>query len=54
MRCDVTRWEDQLAVFKEAALFSPNGKVDIVIANAGIDAADPVFTEGKIPRVCKV
>lgn len=42
-KTDVTKWADQLAAFKTAISSSPSGKVDIVIANAGIAAADPVF-----------
>ncbi|KAH6995510.1 glucose 1-dehydrogenase [Ilyonectria sp. MPI-CAGE-AT-0026] len=43
VRCDVTSWEDQLAAFKEAVSFSPSGRVDIVIPNAGIDMVDPMY-----------
>lgn len=42
MNCDVTSWEDQRRLFTEAASFT--GKVDYVIANAGICPPDEVFT----------
>lgn len=49
VQCDVTSWEDQLAAFKEAVSFSPSGRVDIVIPNAGIDMVDPMYVNnGKI------
>lgn len=38
----MTNWEDQRRLFTEAAAFT--GKVDYVIANAGICAPDEVFT----------
>ncbi|KAI1613928.1 glucose 1-dehydrogenase [Exophiala viscosa] len=43
-KCDVTSWADQLAVFKSAISSSPSGKIDIVVANAGIGGEDPVFS----------
>lgn len=43
VRCDVTSWDDQLAVFKKAIEFSPNKEIDIVVANAGITVRDEVF-----------
>ncbi|OAL34439.1 hypothetical protein AYO20_06282 [Fonsecaea nubica] len=43
VKCNVTVWADQLAVFKTALSASPSGRVDIVIANAGISGADSVF-----------
>ncbi|KAM0161075.1 hypothetical protein ACHAPG_002553 [Botrytis cinerea] len=42
VNCDVTIWEDQRRLFTEAASFT--GKVDYVIANAGICPPDEVFT----------
>ncbi|KAH8588438.1 hypothetical protein B0O99DRAFT_525041 [Bisporella sp. PMI_857] len=42
VKCDVTIWKDQLRLFAEATSF--NGKVDYVIANAGICPRDEVFT----------
>ncbi|SPO04142.1 uncharacterized protein DNG_06825 [Cephalotrichum gorgonifer] len=44
VQCDVTKWEDQVRLFKEAAAFSPSGKIHHVIANAGITNSDDVFT----------
>jgi NAD(P)-dependent dehydrogenase (short-subunit alcohol dehydrogenase family) len=44
VRCDVTEWEDQVRLFSEAASFSTSGKVDYVVANAGIAHADDVFS----------
>jgi NAD(P)-dependent dehydrogenase (short-subunit alcohol dehydrogenase family) len=43
VKCNVVSWTEQLAVFKEALAFSPTGRIDIVVANAGISGADPVF-----------
>ena len=34
--CDVTRWEDQLALFQAAARTSPTGGIDAVVASAGV------------------
>jgi NAD(P)-dependent dehydrogenase (short-subunit alcohol dehydrogenase family) len=44
VRCDVTKWEDQKAVFKKAIELSPDGQIDIVVANAGIGGGDPMLT----------
>jgi len=43
VKCDVTLWTDQLAVFKEAIASSPAHRVDIVVANAGISGADAIY-----------
>ncbi|EXJ74898.1 uncharacterized protein A1O5_01594 [Cladophialophora psammophila CBS 110553] len=40
VKCDVTIWADQLAVFEIASQLSPNGKIDVVIANAGVAGPD--------------
>ncbi|BCS28062.1 uncharacterized protein APUU_61110S [Aspergillus puulaauensis] len=40
VKCDVAQWEDQVTVFKTARDRSPNGGIDIVIANAGIYSPD--------------
>ena len=45
VKCDVTQWKDQLAMFKHAIANSPNKRVDIVIANAGITGLDDVFAQ---------
>ncbi|KIW12364.1 hypothetical protein PV08_09641 [Exophiala spinifera] len=45
VKCDVSSWRDQVAVFKEASSFSPSGRIDIVIPNAGIAAPiDSIFS----------
>ncbi|KAL6250762.1 hypothetical protein RBB50_003065 [Rhinocladiella similis] len=36
VKCDVSSWADQVAVFKAAAASSPSGRIDVVIPNAGI------------------
>ncbi|ETS75329.1 hypothetical protein PFICI_12273 [Pestalotiopsis fici W106-1] len=41
--CDVSKWEDQVHLFEEAAKFSPSKKVHYVVANAGIAPKDDVF-----------
>src|SRR5262245_14989712 len=44
VECNLLKFEDQLHLFKEAAKFSPRGKVDYVVANAGIyREVDQVF-----------
>lgn len=43
VKCDVTSWSDQLALFKAAVSFSPNGKIHYVVANAGMIKADSVY-----------
>lgn len=49
MKCDVSSWADQVAVFKAAAASSPSGRIDVVIPNAGIGGQlESVFsTKGK-------
>ncbi|KIX07556.1 uncharacterized protein Z518_02209 [Rhinocladiella mackenziei CBS 650.93] len=57
VKCNVTVWADQLAVFKTAISSSPSRRVDIVIANAGISGADSVFfnnTEAEEPEEPKL
>ncbi|KFZ20388.1 hypothetical protein V502_03204 [Pseudogymnoascus sp. VKM F-4520 (FW-2644)] len=44
VQCDVTVWHDQVNAFETAVKRSPNQKIDIVIANAGI--AGPDVLEG--------
>ncbi|KXS95344.1 hypothetical protein AC578_5282 [Pseudocercospora eumusae] len=41
--CDVTKWADQLRLFKTALQDSPSKTIDIVVANAGIFRDDDVF-----------
>ncbi|RMZ80443.1 hypothetical protein DV737_g3000, partial [Chaetothyriales sp. CBS 132003] len=43
IKCDVTKWDDQLDLFKQALALSPNKRIDIVIANAGIAGLDDAF-----------
>ncbi|RMZ90138.1 hypothetical protein DV736_g2647, partial [Chaetothyriales sp. CBS 134916] len=43
VKCDVTKWNDQLDLFKQALAHSPNKRIDIVIPNAGIAGHDDVF-----------
>ena len=48
VQCDVTNWDDQVRLFGEAASLPASGKIDYVVANAGITHADDVFTfDGK-------
>lgn len=42
MKCDVSKWGDQVRLFTEAASFT--GMVDYVVANAGICPEDQVFS----------
>lgn len=48
MKCDVRVWSEQLAVFKIALSNSSNGRIDIVIANAGIAENDPIMAIGML------
>lgn len=49
VRCDVTKWEDQVRLFEEAVKFSPTGKIHHVVANAGIFLPDEVFKYSEQP-----
>ncbi|KAF2201809.1 NAD(P)-binding protein [Delitschia confertaspora ATCC 74209] len=40
VHCDVTDWQSQVNLFKEAVKLSPHGGIDTVVANAGIAGAD--------------
>ncbi|OKL59920.1 hypothetical protein UA08_04605 [Talaromyces atroroseus] len=44
VQCNTTKWEDQVRLFHEAALFSETGKISYVIANAGIYRQDEVYS----------
>jgi NAD(P)-dependent dehydrogenase (short-subunit alcohol dehydrogenase family) len=44
VQCDVTKFVDQVNVFKAALKLSPTGRIDVVVANAGIAGNDPLFT----------
>ncbi|KAL2817899.1 putative short chain dehydrogenase/ reductase [Aspergillus cavernicola] len=51
VQCDTSNWDDQVRLFHEASLLSPNGKVSYVVANAGIHRPDEVFTyDGDEPQ----
>jgi NAD(P)-dependent dehydrogenase (short-subunit alcohol dehydrogenase family) len=40
IQCDVTKWQSQVNLFKEAVKLSPHGGLDTVVANAGIAGED--------------
>ncbi|ORY14927.1 hypothetical protein BCR34DRAFT_598831 [Clohesyomyces aquaticus] len=42
VHCDVTDWQSQVNLFKEAVKLSPHGGIDTVVANAGIAGPDPM------------
>ncbi|KAH7135163.1 hypothetical protein B0J11DRAFT_154234 [Dendryphion nanum] len=42
VHCDVTNWQSQVNLFKEAVKLSPHGGIDTVVANAGIAGNDPL------------
>lgn len=42
IHCDVTKWQSQVNLFKEAVKLSPHGGLDVVVANAGIARADAI------------
>lgn len=42
VKCDVSKWDDQVRLFTEAAFFT--GKIDYVVSNAGICPEDQVFS----------
>ncbi|KAJ5164859.1 Short-chain dehydrogenase/reductase SDR [Penicillium coprophilum] len=44
IRCDITKWTDQVELFRQAVLFSSTGLISHVIANAGIHRRDEVFS----------
>lgn len=50
LKCDVTKWDQQLALFKDAITNSPTHRVDIVVANAGISSPDDIFTSDRETR----
>lgn len=45
VHCDVTDWQSQVNLFKEAVKLSPHGGLDTVVANAGIAGRD-ILQEG--------
>lgn len=46
--CDVTEWQSQVNLFKEAVKLSPHGGIDTVVANAGIAGPDKVQMPGDL------
>ena len=50
VKCDVTNWEDQVAVFVAAMKNSPHKCIDIVIANAGIAGQDDILKNDENPN----
>ena len=46
VHCDVTDWQSQVNLFKQAVKLSPHGGLDCVVANAGIAGVDEL-QEGK-------
>ncbi len=46
--CDVTDWQSQVNLFKEAVKLSPHGGIDCVVANAGIAGTDTLQTPAKL------
>lgn len=47
VHCDVTDWQSQVHLFREALKLSPHGGIDTVVANAGIASRDDIFNEPK-------
>ncbi len=47
IHCDVTDWQSQVNLFREAVELSPHGGIDTVVANAGICAEKTPF---EVPR----
>ena len=45
VHCDVTDWQSQVHLFREALRLSPHGGIDTVVANAGIASRDDMFNE---------
>jgi len=43
--CDVTIWQSQVDFFRKAVELSPNGRLDQVVANAGIEEAGTKLNE---------
>tara|TARA_R110002003_G_scaffold1005_1_gene21945 strand:+ start:9724 stop:10821 length:1098 start_codon:yes stop_codon:yes gene_type:complete len=48
VHCDVTNWQSQVNLFKEAVKLSPHGGIDTVVANAGIAGYDPLQDPKKL------
>ncbi|KAI4157220.1 MAG: hypothetical protein L6R39_000725 [Caloplaca ligustica] len=45
IHCDVTDWQSQVNLFREAVKLSPHGGIDTVVANAGIAGGKRPFEE---------
>ncbi|KAI4258900.1 MAG: hypothetical protein LQ352_001013 [Teloschistes flavicans] len=43
VHCDVTEWQSQVNLFRQAVKFSPHGGIDTVVANAGIAQSKGLF-----------
>ena len=43
-QCDVTNWQSQVSLFKQAVKVSPHGGLDVVVANAGIVGEETIDT----------
>lgn len=55
IKCDVTSWTERASAFETAVKRSPSGRIDIVIANAGIAGPDVLsskFRPGECEGVC--
>lgn len=46
--CNVLTWADQLSLFKTALSKSPSKTIDVVLANAGLNRVDEVFSQDKV------
>jgi len=47
VHCDVTDWQSQVNMFKEAVKLSPHGGIDCVVANAGIAGIEVLHDPAK-------
>ncbi|KAL9577842.1 MAG: hypothetical protein Q9203_007310 [Teloschistes exilis] len=47
VHCDVTDWQSQVNLFREAVKLSPHGGIDVVVANAGIATSKGLFEDPK-------
>ncbi|KAL9603598.1 MAG: hypothetical protein Q9219_001101 [cf. Caloplaca sp. 3 TL-2023] len=45
IQCDVTNWQSQVNLFREAVKLSPHGGIDTVVANAGIPGGKRPFEQ---------
>lgn len=45
VHCDVTNWQSQVDLFREAVKLSPRGTIDAVVCNAGITDSGNPFAE---------